>query len=93
MKHIKQEHGVDVQELNCGGGMGIYYSKQDDPMDIVSFIQMFTKRLTEVCSQFDVNAPTLLFEPGRSIIGPAGVTLYCIGAIKEIQDLKTYYTI
>ncbi|RAP30736.1 diaminopimelate decarboxylase [Candidatus Marinamargulisbacteria bacterium SCGC AG-343-D04] len=90
MKEIKETLNIDIQELNCGGGMGIFYSDNDHPLDIQSFIESFCDSFKKECHQHQLALPTLLFEPGRSLIGPAGITLYKIGAIKPIEQIKTY---
>ncbi len=87
---LKKEFGVVIEELNVGGGMGIYYTGEDDPIDIEAFIKKFCKELENKCRQFELDLPTLLMEPGRSIIGPAGITVYTIGAVKHIEGVKTY---
>ena len=90
MKEIKNKFGIELDVLNCGGGMGIYYSNDDNPLQINEFIADFCLKLKEKCDSEKIALPKLLFEPGRSIIGPAGITLYKVGAIKEIEGIKTY---
>ena len=90
MLKIKNEYGVELEVLNCGGGMGIYYSDEDSPLDVSEFIATFCASVKKKCESLNLKLPKLLFEPGRSIVGPAGLTIYKVGAIKEIKGIKTY---
>jgi len=87
---IKKHCHVDVRELNLGGGLGIPYTTEDHPLDISRFMKQFTDQVVKACASKSVTCPKLLFEPGRSIVGTAGMTLYSIGIIKEIPDIRTY---
>lgn len=87
---IHRDYGLVTQQLNLGGGIGISYLSEDDPPIIGDVLCVMAKALKEGCEQRRVPLPMLLVEPGRSIVGNAGVTLYSVGAIKEIPDLKTY---
>jgi diaminopimelate decarboxylase len=90
LKNIKEIHGISIKELNCGGGMGIYYTSADTPIELNEFVKRFTTQLKSRCDEENLEYPVLLFEPGRSIIGPAGITLYTVGAIKKIENVKNY---
>mgnify|MGYP001377841932 CR=1 FL=1 len=85
-----KQHNISITELNIGGGIGISYIKSDSPPDMGQFISSVTKLIKEKFKEHQLTLPTLLFEPGRSIIGNAGITLYKVGAIKEIKNVKTY---
>lgn len=85
-----KKHDITIKELNIGGGIGISYIEADTPPEMSEFIQSVTALLTKKFEDNKLELPTLLFEPGRSIIGNAGITLYKVGAIKEIKDVKTY---
>ena len=88
--HIKSEVGVEVEELNLGGGIGIRYIEQDDPPAIDLFIEKLTTLLKEELKKAGLKEPKLILEPGRSIIGNAGLTLYTVGAVKPIPGIKDY---
>jgi len=90
LKQLHDEFGVTVKEFNCGGGMGIFYTKEDTPFNIESFLREFTQYFIQKCDELFLTRPVLLFEPGRSIIGPAGITLYTVGAVKHIPNVKSY---
>lgn len=85
-----KQHNITIKELNIGGGIGISYTNQDAPPDMNGFIKTITELITRSFQSHNIALPTLLLEPGRSIIGNAGITLYTVGAIKDIKDVKTY---
>lgn len=90
LKTIVDTCGIEVKELNLGGGIGISYTDNDDALAIDSFITNLITMLQEACEEKGLRLPKLLFEPGRSIIGNAGMTIYTVGTIKEIPGIKTY---
>lgn len=90
IKYLQDTHGLIVSELNCGGGFGIAYTNDDQLFSIEALITECCTYLKTLCQQHNIPYPTLLFEPGRSIAGPAGITVYQVGAIKEIPGIKTY---
>ena len=90
MKHLVEDLGLEISEFNCGGGMGIFYSEGDSPFNIHDFIIDFTSYIAKQFEVFSIPQPMLLFEPGRSIIGNAGITLYQVGTVKHIPNIKSY---
>ena len=87
---LQNECGVLVEELNLGGGAGIYYTEADDPTPIATYLERMTSRLKMQLNKAGLPHPRLIVEPGRSIVGNAGITLYTVGAIKDIPGIKTY---
>ena len=87
---IKKAFDIDVKELNLGGGIGIKYTEEDSPLDLEPFIKTITAQLISECKKHAISLPKLCFEPGRSIIGNAGLTLYKTGLIKDIPNVKSY---
>ena len=87
---IKTTYGISVDELNCGGGFGIQYLDSDQAPDIQTVISKMANQLQLLCRSNNLTPPMLIFEPGRSIIATAGVTLYSVGSIKEIPKVKDY---
>ncbi|MBL8677376.1 MAG: diaminopimelate decarboxylase, partial [Alphaproteobacteria bacterium] len=75
--------GFCVEELNIGGGLGIAYEDHDPIPDIQRFVEVLCKKLILVCRKKNIDLPYLMLEPGRSIVGQAGCTLYNIGTIKK----------
>jgi diaminopimelate decarboxylase len=74
-----------VPELNLGGGFGINYTAADNAPDIEVFAADISSEVARQCQELGVPVPVLCFEPGRVISGPAGVTLYNVGTIKDVQ--------
>ena len=90
---IKHELGHEIDDLNLGGGFGICYTEADDPKPYASFMEAVSKVVHSKCEELGVKLPFILIEPGRSIAGPAGITLYTVGAKKVIPNIRTYVSI
>ena len=90
---IKNELGHEIDDLNLGGGFGICYTEADDPKPYASFMEAVSKVVHSKCEELGVKLPFILIEPGRSIAGPAGITLYTVGAKKVIPNIRTYVSI
>jgi diaminopimelate decarboxylase len=82
--HAELSRAAPVPELNLGGGFGIAYTSADDPTPIEQISAGIARAVADGCRARGVPVPKLAFEPGRSIIGPAGVTLYTVGTIKPV---------
>lgn len=93
MLETKKRFGYDVKDFNMGGGFGIKYTDQDVPLLLSDFVDPIMARLESFCNSNDLVRPHVSMEPGRFIVGDAGVQLYTIGTIKEIPDVKTYVSI
>lgn len=93
IKTIKDETGVNMMELNLGGGFGIYYKEGDTPAPISHFADVTVSTVQEKAQQFGVHVPKIIVEPGRSIVGTAGTTLYTVGSIKHIPGIRTYVAV
>ncbi|CAM5526251.1 diaminopimelate decarboxylase [Leifsonia shinshuensis] len=76
--------GGDVPELNLGGGFGIAYTAADDPAPIETLARSIAETVAAGCEDLDIPFPAVAFEPGRSIIGTAGLTLYTVGTTKDV---------
>lgn len=93
MKKVRDELGFTVPGLNLGGGFGIKYTQSNMPVDYKKHIECVAKAVKKECSELGMDIPKLYFEPGRSIVGSAGITLYTVGAVKEIPNIRTYVSI
>lgn len=93
ISQVKDEIGVEIDELNLGGGYGIKYTDKDDPVEYDSYIKAVSKVVKSVCDEKRIKMPFIIMEPGRSIVAPAGITLYTVGSIKEIKDIRTYVSV
>ena len=83
--HAKLLTGGDVPELNLGGGFGISYTLADRPLPLDEMAGRITTAVAQKCVQLGIPVPALAFEPGRVIAGPAGVTIYSVGTLKDVQ--------
>ncbi|NCP31759.1 MAG: diaminopimelate decarboxylase [Armatimonadetes bacterium CG_4_10_14_3_um_filter_66_18] len=93
LKAVRDETGLELAELNLGGGLGIKYVEADEPPLVAEFAQVVTDALKEECAKVGLGLPRLVLEPGRSIVGEAGTTLYTAGVIKEVPQVRTYVSV
>ena len=80
-----QAEGIDVAELDLGGGMGIAYVQDDDPLEVGAMAKAIEAIVDGACARAGLPVPRLAFEPGRAIVGPAGVTVYEVGTVKPVE--------
>lgn len=90
---IKKETGVELTELNLGGGFGIYYADGDNPSLIEDIVTNIMNTVARKAAELQINLPRVIIEPGRSIVGNAGTTLYTIGSCKTIPQIRTYVAV
>jgi diaminopimelate decarboxylase len=81
---IRARHGVEVAELNLGGGLGIAHVPGDDPESPKEIAQRLTAIVERECAAAGLALPRLSVEPGRAVVGPAGVTVYEVGTVKDV---------
>lgn len=92
-KKIYDEHKLEISEINFGGGYGIKYLKTDRPVATEESIKFLCQRVTENAKKLGMKLPKIIVEPGRSIVGSSTLTLYKVGSIKEIKDVRTYVSV
>jgi diaminopimelate decarboxylase len=90
---IRESRGIEIGELNLGGGFGIAYVAGDDPADIKVVAQNLREILSAQCRAAGLARPRLTVEPGRAIAGPGTVTLYQVGTVKDVDGLRTYVSV
>ena len=93
---MKSKTGFEASVLNIGGGFGIYYTDEDPKLtseDYYSYLKALCDEIKAKAGALGLNLPYLAIEPGRSIVGEAGITLYTAGAIKVIPGIKTYVAV
>ena len=90
---IKKETGAVLTELDLGGGFGIRYSEKDKPESFGSYMKPVSAKIKEMAAEKGLPVPFVLIEPGRSIAGAEAVTLYTVGNVKKIPDVRTYVAI
>lgn len=96
MAEMKVKLGFEADSLNMGGGFGIWYAEGDAMIDVdgyADYLRALISTVKEGCSELGLRLPYLYLEPGRSIVGEAGITLYTVGAIKEIPGIRKYIAI
>lgn len=92
-KRIKDKYNLELPYLNVGGGFGMHYTGSDDPPDVRDTIKAISDTIIAKCKEYGLLLPRLIIEPGRSIIARAGVTLYSVGAIKDIPNTRKYISV
>ena len=92
-KEVKEQTGVELEELNLGGGFGIKYLKSDRPRPYGDYMRKVSDVVNRYSAELGLKTPFILIEPGRSVVGAAGLTLYTVGAVKKIPDVRTYVSI
>ena len=90
---IRDEHGVQIAELDLGGGFGIAYTEEDDAPEIKDIAQSLRQIVDWQCRGAGLALPRLTVEPGRGIVGPSMVTLYTVGTLKDVDGLRTYVSV
>ncbi|MEZ3453676.1 MAG: diaminopimelate decarboxylase [Oscillospiraceae bacterium] len=90
---IRDELGYEIKELDLGGGFGIKYTDADSPVPYDSYMEKVSEKVKALCAEKNLKLPFILIEPGRSIAGPAGITLYTVGGIKHIPNIRTYISV
>ncbi len=90
---LKDELNLEIRELNLGGGYGIRYTEEDDPISYDKYIERVSEVVKSVCEKRNVALPFIFMEPGRSIVAPAGLTLYTVGGIKDIKNVRKYISV
>ena len=85
--------GFNLREYSPGGGFAIGYTQGNPPPPISSYAEVITSMLKTKCSDLGIDPPDLIIEPGRSIVGRAGVAVYTVGVIKEIPTVRTYVSL
>jgi len=83
----------ELRELSTGGGLAVRYVQSDPPAPVEPYVQAISLAVVEGCQARGLPLPRLVLEPGRSIVGPAGVALYTVGARKEIPGVRTYVSV
>ena len=93
IEKIKLELNYEIKELNLGGGFGIKYTDEDTPVEYDKYMEKVSVKVKELCKEKNLMLPFILIEPGRSIVAPAGTTLYTLGCVKEIPNIRTYISV
>lgn len=90
---IRSETGAEMDELNLGGGFGIQYTSKDDPLPYAKYMEEVSGEIRRCAALHGLKVPFILMEPGRSIVGEAGTTLYTVGNSKHIPGIRDYLAV
>lgn len=90
---IFTETGFTIRELNLGGGFGIKYTESDSPKSYDAYMEKVSAVVYGACKKYNLPAPYIFLEPGRSVVGSAGITLYTVGSVKEIENVRSYVAV
>ncbi len=93
---MQNKHNFVCEELNIGGGFGVWYNDEEPKLklsDYADYLKALIEAIKRKTSEFGIKQPYLLIEPGRSIVGESGITLYTVGAIKDIVGIKKYVAV
>jgi diaminopimelate decarboxylase len=93
LAEVRDELGVELPELNLGGGLGIAYTSEDDPADVVEMGRSLRAIVEHECAAYRLAVPDLAIEPGRGIVGPGTITVYEVGTVKPVEGLRTFVSV
>lgn len=93
VKEVKERYGFHIKELNVGGGFGIPFVKEDPKRPVSYFLTPLMERITGFFAAEGMERPAVVIEPGKGLVGEAGITLYTIGSIKEIKNVRKYVAV
>ena len=82
---VREEYGIDLPELGLGGGFGIAYTTQDDPLPATALAEGMAEIVRHECAGYAVPVPRVSVEPGRAVAGPSTFTLYEVGTVKRVE--------
>jgi len=93
MELWKNELSFEARVLNLGGGFGIRYTKEDEPIPPSQYVSEIITEVKNLTEQHSLNMPEIWIEPGRSLVGDAGITLYQVGSSKEVPGVRKYLAV
>ncbi|MFB5266022.1 diaminopimelate decarboxylase [Paenibacillus enshidis] len=90
---VKEELGAEFKVINLGGGFGIRYTDEDAPLPVSRYVEAIAEAVKTHFAGINATLPEIWIEPGRSIVGDAGTTLYTVGSIKDIPEVRKYVSV
>lgn len=90
---IKEKFGIELHTINLGGGLGIKYTEDDCPPTINEVAQKITSAIDKFSKEYNTGFINIFIEPGRSIVGTSGVTLYTVGSSKHVPNGRKYVAV
>ncbi len=93
IKRIQDKFGIRLHEINLGGGLGIKYTEKDMPISVYEMAETITEAVDKFAKLYEIEQPSIFLEPGRSIVGTAGVTIYTAGSSKQVPKGRKYVSV
>ncbi|GAA3854487.1 diaminopimelate decarboxylase [Streptomyces sedi] len=93
LREVRDRHGVELPEIDLGGGLGIAYTPDDDPAEPHQIAKALRDIVHRECEAAGLALPRLSVEPGRAVVGPTAFTLYEVGTVKPLEGLRTYVSV
>lgn len=93
LAEVRDEHGIELPEIDLGGGLGIAYTSDDDPREPHEIAKALNEIVARECEAASLRTPRISVEPGRAIVGPTAFTLYTVGTVKPLDGLRTYVSV
>lgn len=93
LNHWKESIGYTSAVLNLGGGFGIRYTQEDDPIPASKYVEEIISEVKNQVEKYNMVLPEIWIEPGRSLVGDAGTTLYKVGSQKEVPNVRKYVSV
>lgn len=93
IKRIKDKYGIILHEVNLGGGLGIKYTEDDSPISVYEIAETIINSIKINSQKYEIEEPTVFIEPGRSVVGTSGVTLYTAGSSKQVPNGRLYQAV
>lgn len=90
---IKEKLDIEFEFLNLGGGFGIRYKEDDNASPYEEYMAAVSTAIHSKCNELEFAMPKIFIEPGRSIVGEAGITLYTVGNVREIPGVRNYVSV
>jgi len=92
-KRIKDKFGIELTDMNIGGGLGVTYTSEDAPPSTYKIAEIIISSLKDGIQKYNIIEPTIYIEPGRSTVATSGCTLYTIGSSKQVPNGKKYIAV
>ena len=93
LKNGRNRIGFEPTVLNVGGGFGIRYTEEDKPLPPSEYVEAIIGEVKKYADELSIDIPEIWIEPGRSIVGDAGTTIYSVGSRKEVPKIRKYLAI
>lgn len=93
IKRINEKYGILLTEINLGGGLGIKYNEEDEPVSVYDLANVIISAVKDHANKYKIEVPSIFIEPGRSIVGTSGVTLYTAGSSKQVPEGRKYVAV